>query len=176
VERYDPLTNGWATLPALAAARLLHTATLLADGTVLIVGGSDAAGDAFASTERFDLGFGVAPARRPLVTPATTALTPMVAWVVNGSQFSGDSEASGGALNNSATNYPIVQLQRVDNDAVIDLPSTAWSATSATVPTNCPLAQGAYRETVITNGIASVANLIRVGACDRIFADGFEGP
>src|SRR5688500_2462627 len=37
---YDPLTNGFEQVGRLRAPRVGHTATLLADGRVLIVGGS----------------------------------------------------------------------------------------------------------------------------------------
>ena len=57
-QRYDPAANRWTPVGALARARDRHTATLLADGTVLIVGGQVGVGDgpspALASAERFD--------------------------------------------------------------------------------------------------------------------------
>ncbi len=43
-ERYIPLTNGWSPAGALATARSLHTATLLQDGRVLVVGGAPTPG------------------------------------------------------------------------------------------------------------------------------------
>lgn len=39
VERFDPATNAWTELPALPEGRLNHSATLLVDGKILIVGG-----------------------------------------------------------------------------------------------------------------------------------------
>src|SRR3954454_6177940 len=38
-ELYDPATGRWAVARSLGAARFLHTATRLADGTVLVTGG-----------------------------------------------------------------------------------------------------------------------------------------
>ncbi len=45
-EIYDPATNAWTAGPPLATGRLFHTATLLADGSVLLVGGDTAGGSA----------------------------------------------------------------------------------------------------------------------------------
>lgn len=52
VEVYDPALGVWASPPPLAAARLNHTATLLADGSILFFGGDAAAGG---SVERYEL-------------------------------------------------------------------------------------------------------------------------
>jgi N-acetylneuraminic acid mutarotase len=41
VERYDPTTNTWSNSGDLSHAREEHTATLLPDGTVMVVGGSN---------------------------------------------------------------------------------------------------------------------------------------
>lgn len=40
VERYDPITESWTDLPALSTRRTEHSATLLADGRLLMMGGS----------------------------------------------------------------------------------------------------------------------------------------
>lgn len=50
-ERYIPLTNGWSPAGALATARSLHTATLLQDGRVLVVGGRTNPGAITATAE-----------------------------------------------------------------------------------------------------------------------------
>jgi hypothetical protein len=54
-EVYDPTSNAWFALPKLEAARSLHTATLLQDGRVLLVGGQGAtAPEASAETLSLD--------------------------------------------------------------------------------------------------------------------------
>src|SRR4029077_4696845 len=54
-EIYDPLTNGWAIVPPMSAARHLHTANLLPDGRVLIAGGlTNNSGTALASAETYN--------------------------------------------------------------------------------------------------------------------------
>lgn len=53
-ELYDPATNGWSPAGTLATARVGHTATLLPDGKVLVVGGRGTDGAALDSAERYD--------------------------------------------------------------------------------------------------------------------------
>lgn len=52
-ELFDPATDAWSTVANMAAGRSGHTATLLPGGTVLVVGGSGAAGR-LDSAELFD--------------------------------------------------------------------------------------------------------------------------
>jgi Kelch motif/Galactose oxidase, central domain len=62
-ELYDPLTNRWSPAAPMSTIRALHTATLLADGRVLVVGGYTASpggtgvlvdGKVLASAELYD--------------------------------------------------------------------------------------------------------------------------
>jgi len=53
-ELYDPMANTWTLVASLSTARDDHTATLLPDGTVLVVGGSGFAPGFIASAERYD--------------------------------------------------------------------------------------------------------------------------
>jgi N-acetylneuraminic acid mutarotase len=58
VELYDPQTNSWALAASMHTPRSYHTATLLADGRVLVIGGievsNDVTGRVLASTELYD--------------------------------------------------------------------------------------------------------------------------
>src|SRR5207245_1340818 len=54
VSLFDPFVQTTFVLPSLHEARAWHTATLLADGSVLVAGGIGSAGHAIASAERFD--------------------------------------------------------------------------------------------------------------------------
>jgi N-acetylneuraminic acid mutarotase len=57
-EIYDPQTNSWALAASMYTPRSYHTATLLADGRVLVVGGiqasNDVTGAVLASAELYD--------------------------------------------------------------------------------------------------------------------------
>jgi hypothetical protein len=57
---------GWTAGPTLATARSYHTATRLADGTVLLLGGLSGSGQPLSSMERFD------PLTRTLTTPSAS--------------------------------------------------------------------------------------------------------
>ena len=69
-EIYDPQTNSWALAASMHTPRSYHTATLLADGRVLVVGGiqasNDVTGTVLASAELYDP-----------VTDTWTVATPM---------------------------------------------------------------------------------------------------
>ena len=70
---YDPAADRWLALPRMATSRSGHTATVLRDGTVLVVGGMGGYGSgpspATASAERFDPRTGRWTTVAPLPTP-----------------------------------------------------------------------------------------------------------
>jgi hypothetical protein len=51
---YDPASDTWTTIPGPLASRDYFSATLLADGRVLVAGGLDASDDALGSCELYD--------------------------------------------------------------------------------------------------------------------------
>ncbi|MBK7539149.1 MAG: hypothetical protein IPI49_28040 [Myxococcales bacterium] len=54
VELYDPVTNAWTPASSMGTARTFHTATLLTNGKVLVVGGSNNIDGFLASAELYD--------------------------------------------------------------------------------------------------------------------------
>jgi N-acetylneuraminic acid mutarotase len=53
-ELYDPATGKWTATGGMGAARSGHTATLLANGQVLVIGGADGTDTSFPSPELYD--------------------------------------------------------------------------------------------------------------------------
>jgi hypothetical protein len=161
-ELFDPLFGTFASLsPAtMGSAREGQTSTLLPSGRVLIAGG-DTGSVATATADLFAIGLGFSDARRPIISGVPAFINQPAPVLLSGSGFLGDSEASGGATNNSATNYPLLQLMRFDNEQVVTPlsdPTMPWSDTtftSVTLGAGTPLPIGHYRLTIFTNGIPS---------------------
>jgi N-acetylneuraminic acid mutarotase len=167
VQLYNPDTNSFTTVPGLVVARSEATATLLPGGKVLVAGGYNGS-SALASAELFDLGLGFANARRPVVTTATNPLPNGSALALSGSLFRGDSGGSDGSTNDSATNYPLVQLLRLDNQRMAwanpAAAATSFSPTAWTSAGLSGLQSGPHLVTMFVNGLPSVSLLIQVGA------------
>ncbi len=88
-EIYDPATGRWRRTGALSTARILHTAALLADGRVLVVGGASRNHAPLATAEIFDPETGrwteVAPMSEARIQHTLTVLADGRALVVGGS-------------------------------------------------------------------------------------------
>lgn len=100
LELYDPQTQGFALLPGgLATPRSAHTATKLLDGRVLIVGGTNAAGQVTNAVEIFDPASGtsslVGAMTRPRVTHSATLLPDGRVFVAGGLSFVNPSDQFG---------------------------------------------------------------------------------
>jgi N-acetylneuraminic acid mutarotase len=163
---YDPATNRFLSLPSLGVSRSAATATLLPSGKVLLAGGIDANTlIVIASTQLFDIGLGFDNARRPMLANATDPLQQGSALALTGSLFRGDTEASNGSSNSSPTNYPLVQLRRVDNeqlkwagpDPLSFFSATAWTSSAAN-----GLQPGPHLATMFVNGIPGISRMINV--------------
>jgi hypothetical protein len=109
-EIFDPATGRWDGTGGLPAARSAHTATLLPSGQVLAVGGWDGA-RALAPAALYDDSEAIA-AWRPVISAVTpgTSLVPDATFTVSGARFRGVSEASGGHISSSPTDFPFLTL------------------------------------------------------------------
>lgn len=164
-ELFDPELGTWSATAALGVARYIHTATLLPNGKVLVAGGTS--DSAVASAELYDIGLNFLPAWQPQITSVSSFLTPGGKLSVIGSRFKGISQASSGNTADSSTNYPIVQLRRLDSEQVINLPidpSKGWSDSSVTCTSVPAFPFGPAQVTVFTNGIPSAASYLVVVA------------
>ena len=182
-ELFDPATGTFRSLPPMTAVRYFDTATLLMNGKVLITGGpgNGVSGSGNGNTaELFDAGLGFSDARRPAVSTVSDPLVQPASLVLSGTGFRGDSEASGSSFSSSATNYPLVQLMRIDSGQTffpLSDPATNWSDTkfsSETLGAVTPLPAGHYRITVYTNAIPSLQKIIYIDLpeCDPERPDG----
>jgi hypothetical protein len=177
-ELFDPDSENFTSLlpVTMTSRRESQTATLLASGKVLLAGGDDWGIDGgstkgatiwntaelFASPAESAT---FSDARRPVISTAPDTLVQPVPLVLAGAGFRGDSEASGGCFGSSATNHPLLQLTRIDNEQsffVLSDPTTNWSDTSFTSEPLSNLPPGQYRITAFTNAIPSLPKIIDV--------------
>jgi hypothetical protein len=170
-EIYDPTTSSWSASGTLVHGRQALAIAPLVDGRVLLTGGSDAF--AFVPhAEIYDPGLGIAPTRRPVVSSATDPLLFGATLSVEGSGFKGgNAEASSGDYSHNApTNYPLVQLRRLDNGLTRFLPVGAgWQDTSFSSGIlsfdDDPLAPpqpGLALITVFASGVPSLSKIVSV--------------
>jgi hypothetical protein len=161
---YDPGEGSWVAGPSLSPGRDAHAAALLLDGRVLVAGGG---GFGFYNTTAlYDVGRGENTAWRPVVATATDPLLRGTALNVTGSGFQGLGEGSTGlGYMHSATNYPLVQLRRLDSEQVRWLPvepTVGWSGTSFRSTPLSGFPNGPALVTVFTNGIPGVSRGVMV--------------
>ena len=163
-EVYDPVTNGWSAAGSLTTARYGPRATLLPNGNVLVVGGNNSGGN-LASAELYNPGLQYQSAWQPVISTTNSPVSVNGALVLTGSGFNGISEASGGSTNNSASNYPIVQLHSLVNDQTEFLlpdPAHPFSASGFTSQALSGFPAGYALVTVFTNGIPSNSIMISI--------------
>lgn len=151
------LASGSRSAPGMTDARAGHTSTLLPNGKALIVGGFSGS-TYLTSAELYNPGLGFAdPQGRPALTRVSTLVALGGPLIATGSFFKGIGEASDGGFQSSASNTPMLQLRRVDNDQTLVLPAGpgGWSNTTvnATVPES--FNQGPALVTILTNGVPS---------------------
>jgi hypothetical protein len=166
-ELYDPAANSWSVAGSMAAPRENHAAMLLLNGKALMTGGYDGA-SYLASAELYDSSLGFSDSRRPVITGITVQGAQLS---IAGTGFRSDSEGSGGTAGNSSTAYPLVKLQRLDNDQSMFLlsdPGTDWSDTSFSSAAFNGLPAGQYRVSVIANAVPSLAQLIMLAPASAV--------
>ncbi len=182
-ELYDPAKG--TSVPFSETTKITfprdgHTSTLLPNGKVMIFGGraqvTSSTGQSVETlvdkVELYDVGLDAVPTVAPALTLANWNGngTPVCA---SGIRFQGGGEAAGGNITGSNSNYPVVQLMRVDNQQTFFLSPDANSTKCAfkgwtnntyasldvpatTLPgTNNNLLPGIAMMTVFVNGVPS---------------------
>lgn len=174
-EIYDPATNSWSLGSDMTTPRFGHFATLLGNGKMLVAGRNNGSGT---SAELYDPGLGFNDSRRPIITSATIAAPMPTQLVLTGSGFRGDSEVSSGNSASSSSGYPLVQLQRLDNQQLFYVhPAQNWQWSNATF-VSTPLTGipgGHYRVTVFVNGIPSLEKIVSLNVHSVGFTAGVGG-
>jgi hypothetical protein len=159
LELYDPLLST-LELVGNQVKRMKHTATLLNDGSTLIVGGytGGLGGTILSSVQRYERGDGFDP-HWPLLDSINDPLYLGENLIVNAAGgLRGYSESSSGTTSNSATDYPVVQLVRMDNQQTLWLPwepTTTFSTTQVVTVPVIDFHPGPARVTVFVNSIPS---------------------
>jgi hypothetical protein len=156
-EVYDPVTDAFTQVPDPLYPRWAHMTSLLLDGRVLVTGGVTAG----PTPEIYDVGRGEQVGWRPIIGNTTSPVASGAPLGVNGNGFLGLGQGDTGlGSNQGATNYPLVQLRRLDNEEVRWLPvdeAIGWSGTSFQSVPVFGFTAGPALVTVFTNGIPSVS-------------------
>jgi hypothetical protein len=160
VELYDPATGTWAVTGSLSTGREFHTATLLPNGKVLIAGGSGST--MLSSAELYDVGLGFSAVWQPQIAAATSPISLGSSLALTGSGFRGVSGGSGGNSQDSAADYPLVQLRAAEGERTMFLPSANWQTNSCTTAPVWGFPPGYALATVFVNGIPSTGAVVNV--------------
>jgi N-acetylneuraminic acid mutarotase len=161
-ELYDPVRGMWDYNLTNNLSRDYHTATLLPNGQVLVAGGYNGRTLVeYTNGVVYDSGLGYSNSWQPQITSVTSPLTLGSSLAVAGTQFRGISEASGGNNDqDSASDYPLLQLYSLANEQKMFLIATNWSTNSfvSTPVTNFP--PGYALVTAFVNGIPSSSSIL----------------
>lgn len=156
-EVYDPRTALFSATASMTTARQRFGMTPLPNGTVLLDGGTSSL-----TAELYDAGLGYSNGRRPVVSTITNPVCQPATLALTGSLFTGDSEGSSGATNNSASNAPLLRLLRVDNEQRSFAPLQSFSASTFSSATLQNFPSGHYRVAIVSNAIPSQESIIEI--------------
>jgi N-acetylneuraminic acid mutarotase len=164
-EVYDLQTNSTRAINIGEPRRSYHTATLMPNGRVLVVGGYGIAQLTWTSEVWYNTGHQTVWQPALNTPPASLALGAPVS--LSGSHWRGFNYS--GAATTSATNHPLVQIRRIDNEATIWLPAAAFTSTSYLSQPLAGNQRGPALVTVFVNGIPSAAQTTVVADSFRLF-------
>ncbi len=161
-EVYDPVRGTWSEAPALLTSRCFHSATMLPNGKVLVAGGWGGGYTYLASAELYDVGLGFSASWQPQIATVTSPLDLGGSLALTGSTFRGVSGGSGGGMQDSPTDYPLVQLRSLDGGQSMFLLSTNWHTNSFTSAPVWSFPPGYALATLFVNGIPSTGAVLNI--------------
>lgn len=194
-EIYDPASGAFLAGPALSSARSRPLVALTSFGRALVAGGEGTAGTLASAETHLRSAFATTfTGQRPSFSVSASLLPLPAALILDGEGLRGShrlqsiagSEGSSGGTASTASNGPLLRLQRIDNQQVIyQAPDGAlpWTDLQFTTPTLArhdaidPASRmaGAYRVYIGVNGVESNARYVSLYWIeDTIFAAGFE--
>jgi N-acetylneuraminic acid mutarotase len=154
-ELYDPIAGTWSVTQSLANYRYGHKAVYLPNDKVLVAGNWYYLEPDY--PQRFDRGLGIIESLRPSIN-TVSSLAPGSRLTLTGSYFRGRAGASGGSFNDSPTDYPVVQLRRIENERFFWVPADpaySFSDISFTSRQFQDFQTGHCLATVFSNAISS---------------------
>lgn len=156
---YDPSTNAWFTNLPATVERRESVPTLLPDGSILFTGGYGDF-DVLSSAERFTRGGEIDAVRRPLIASLNFEADSRLVLSGSGLRAVG---AYGGGTGDSATDYPLIQLRRIDSGSTTYLRPDSLAGFSATSFESGPRIpyEGHVLITPFVNGLAGRSQIIR---------------
>jgi|ERR1039457_6499372 hypothetical protein len=159
-ELFDPATGTWTTTGILPVACDSHTATLLPNGNLLVAGGNGSG--VLTNAELYDVGLGYSNSWRSQISAITSPLALNNNLVITGLQFRGISEGSGGDMQNSPADYPLVQLRSLESGQTVFLSSTNLGINSFTSLPVWNFPPGYALATAFVNGIQSTSSIVNI--------------
>jgi len=157
-ELYDAALEQWTATPPMKVARQHDRAVLLPDGRFMDIGGDESGSTA----EIYDPGLYSASSPRPQITASAPALNLGDSLTIAGIGFHAPSEASSGNWQDSAADYPLVQLRSMESGQTAFLPATNWSTNSFTSLPVWNFPPGEALVSVFVNGVQSTSSVVNV--------------
>jgi WD40 repeat protein len=161
VEIYDPTTKFWTYLGGAISPRYFHAAVVFPSGKALIIGGAIGSSP-FQGEALYDGGLGFNAAWQPQITSATSPLSLNGTLAISGFGFRGIAEGSCGNSQDSATDYPLLQLLSVESERTVFLSYTNWSTNSFNSVPVWGFPPGYALATVFVNGIPSTGSVLNI--------------
>ena len=161
-ELYDPCNGEWTLTAPMPIASDQLTGVLLPNQMVLVVGTRSLFPSSTLIAHLYDAGLNASTAWRPHIAAATSPLSLGASLTLTGSGFRGVSAASGGNSQDSATDYPLVQLRSLESGQTTFLLSANWQTNSFTSAPVWGFPPGYALATVFVNGIPSTGAVVNI--------------